>query len=161
MSSPRRPARPARRPGRARGGVRQSLDDFIDRELQRSGTVIVGIIVVFVAVVNLWQPVQIWFEQQARMAQLDREVAAARAMLAEAQADMNRWTDRAYVEAQARERLMFVYPGDISYLVVNDVDAKPSKSDKVLGTVQNTTIDWVAAFVQSYAFAAAPEQESK
>lgn len=122
---------------------------------------IVGIIVVFVAVVNLWQPVQIWFEQQARMAQLDREVAAARAMLAEAQADMNRWTDRAYVEAQARERLMFVYPGDISYLVVNDVDAKPSKSDKVLGTVQNTTIDWVAAFVQSYAFAAAPEQESK
>jgi cell division protein FtsB len=141
--------------------VRQSLDDFIDRELQRSGSVIVGLIIAVVAVVNLWQPVQIWFEQQARIADLDREVAAARATLAEAQADMMRWTDRAYVEAQARERLMFVYPGDISYLVVNDVDAKPAKSEEVLGTVQPTDIDWVDAFVQSYAFAARPEQKSK
>jgi cell division protein FtsB len=141
--------------------VRQSLDDFIDRELQRSGSVIVGIIIAGVAVVNLWQPVQIWFEQQAKIAELDREVAAARATLAEAQADMMRWTDRAYVEAQARERLMFVYPGDISYLVVNDVDAKPAKSDEVLGSVQITEIDWVDAFVQSYAFASKTEQGSK
>jgi cell division protein FtsB len=141
--------------------VRQSLDDFIDRELQRSGSVIVGLIIAVVAIVNLWQPVQIWFEQQARLAELDREVATARATLAEAQADMMRWTDRAYVEAQARERLMFVYPGDISYLVVNDVDAKPAKSDEVVGTVQTTDIDWIDAFVQSYAFAANPVQESK
>lgn len=141
--------------------MRQSLDDFIDRELQRSGAVIVGIIIAIVAVVNLWHPVQIWFEQHARMAELDREVATARATLAEAQADMMRWTDRAYVEAQARERLMFVYPGDISYLVVNDVDAKLAKSDEVLVTVQTTDIDWIDAFVQSYAFAANPVQESK
>jgi len=161
MSSPRRPERSTRSTGRARNGVRQSLDDFIDRELQRSGSVIVGLIIAVVAVVNLWQPVQIWFEQQARIADLDREVAAARATLAEAQADMMRWTDRAYVEAQARERLMFVYPGDISYLVVNDVDAKPAKSDEVLGSVQIAEIDWVDAFVQSYAFAARPEQKSK
>lgn len=161
MSSPRRPERSTRLSGRARNGVRESLDDFIDRELQRSGSIIVGLIIAVVAVVNLWQPVQIWFEQQARIADLDREVAAARATLAEAQADMMRWTDRAYVEAQARERLMFVYPGDISYLVVNDVDAKPAKSDEVLGTVQPTDIDWVDAFVQSYAFAARPERKSK
>ena len=161
MSSPRRPARSTRVSGRARSGVRQSLEDFIDRELRRSGSVIVGIIIAIVAIVNLWQPVQIWFEQQARIAELDREVAAARATLAEAQADMMRWTDRAYVEAQARERLMFVYPGDISYLVVNDVDAKPAKSDEVLVAVQTTTIDWVDAFVQSYAFAATPQQNSK
>jgi hypothetical protein len=56
---------------------------------------------------------------------------------------------------------MFVYPGDISYLVVNDVDAKSAKSDEILGTVQTTSIDWVDAFIQSYAFAANPEQDSK
>ena len=141
--------------------MRQSLDDFIDRELQRSGSVIVGLIIAIVAVVNLWHPVQIWFEQQAKMAELDREVATARATLAEAQADMMRWTDRAYVEAQARERLMFVYPGDISYLVVNDVDAKLAKSDEVVGTIQTTDLEWIDAFVQSYAFAANPVEESK
>lgn len=157
MNSPRRPGAPTRVSGRRRSGIRQGLDDFIQREIQRSGTVIIGIIIAIAAVANLWQPVQIWFEQQARLVELDREVAAARANLAEAQADMKRWTDRAYIEAQARQRLMFVYPGDISYLVVNDVDAKPVKTAEVLGTVQTTSIDWVDAFVKSYAFAAKPE----
>jgi cell division protein FtsB len=161
MTSPRRPSRPTRRSGRTRGGVRQSLDNFLDREAQRSGAIIVGIIIAVAAVVDLSPPIQIWFEQQARLVELDKEVAAARATLAEAQAEVDRWSDRAYVEAQARERLMFVYPGDISYLVVNDVDAEPTKSDEVLGTVQRTSIDWVEAFVQSYAFAAKPETESE
>ncbi|MDP4585992.1 MAG: septum formation initiator family protein [Microbacteriaceae bacterium] len=161
MTSPRPPGRPIRESRRPRGGVRQTLDNVLNREIQRSGAIIVGVIIAVAAVVDLSHPVQIWFEQQARLAELDNEVAAARAALAEAQADVDRWSDRAYIEAQARERLMFVYPGDISYLVVNDVDAKPTKSNEVLGTVQRTSIDWVEAFVQSYAFAAKPETESE
>jgi len=161
MSSPRRPGRPTRGSGRARGGVRRTLDNFLDREIQRSGAVIVGVIIAVAAVVDLSHPVQIWFEQQARLAELDKEVASARANLAEAKAELERWSDRVYVETQARERLMFVYPGDISYLVVNDVNAEPAKSDEVLGTVQQTSIDWLDAFLQSYAFAAQPEQPAK
>jgi cell division protein FtsB len=141
--------------------VRRTLDNFLDREIQRSGAVIVGVIITVAAVVDLSPPVQIWFEQQARLAELDKEVASARANLAEAKAELERWSDRVYVETQARERLMFVYPGDISYLVVNDVNAEPTKSDEVLGTVQQTSIDWVDAFLQSYAFAAQPEQPAK
>ena len=161
MSSPRRPDRPTRAAGRHRPGVRQGIDNFVDREIQRGGVVVVGLIIAFAAVINLWQPVQIWFEQQARLAELDTQVAAAQATLSEAQADMKRWSDRAYIEAQARQRLMFVYPGDISYLVVNDVNVKPAKSDEVLSTVQTTSINWVDAFLQSYAFAADPLQVSK
>ena len=161
MSSPRRPGRPTRGSDRARGGVRRTLDNFLDREIQRSGAVIVGVIIAVAAVVDLSHPVQIWFEQQARLAELDKEVASARANLAEAKAELERWSDRVYVETQARERLMFVYPGDISYLVVNDVNAEPTKSDEVFGTVQQTSIDWVDAFLQSYAFAAQPEQPAK
>ncbi len=161
MSSPRRPGRPTRGSDRARGGVRRTLDNFLDREIQRSGAVIVGVIIAVAAVVDLSHPVQIWFEQQARLAELDKEVASARANLAEAKAELERWSDRVYVETQARERLMFVYPGDISYLVVNDVNAEPTKSDEVLGTVQQTSIDWLDAFLQSYAFAAQPEQPAK
>lgn len=161
MSNPRRPSRPTRGSGRSPRGVRQTLDNFINREIQRSGIIIVTVIIAVAAVIDLSHPVQIWFEQQARLAELDKEVASARATLAEAQADVERWSDRAYVEAQARERLMFVYPGDISYLVVNDVDVKPAKSGEVLGTVQRTSIDWVDAFLQSYAFAAKPESADK
>lgn len=157
MSTPRRPGRPTRVSGRARNGVRQTLDEFIEREIQRSGVVVIGVIIAIAAIVDLSPPIQIWFEQQAKLAQLEKDVAAARANLAEAQADMKRWSDRAYIEAQARERLMFVYPGDISYLVVKDVEVKSVDPDEVLTTVQTTEIDWVDAFMQSYAFAAQPE----
>jgi hypothetical protein len=115
-------------------------------------------VIAIAAVVDLSPPIQIWFEQQARLAQLEKDVAAARATLAEAQADMKRWSDRAYIEAQARERLMFVYPGDISFLIVNDVEVATAPTEEVSGTIQTTSIDWVDAFVQSYAFAANPEQ---
>ena len=158
MSTPRRPGRPARVSGRTRNGVRQTLDDFISREIQRSGAVVIGVVIAIAAVVDLSPPIQIWFEQQARLAQLEKDVAAARATLAEAQADMKRWSDRAYIEAQARERLMFVYPGDISFLIVNDVEVATAPTEDVSGTIQTTSIDWVDAFVQSYAFAANPEQ---
>lgn len=161
MSSPRRPGRPTRRSGLNPRGVNRPPNNFVNRGIKRSGFVIVAVIITVVAIVDLSRPVQIWFEQHARLAELDNEVASARATLAEAQADVERWSDRAYVEAQARERLMFVYPGDISYLVVNDVDVKPAKSDEVLGTVQRTSIDWVDAFLQSYAFAAKPESADK
>lgn len=109
------------------------------------------------AVINLVGPIQIWFEQQVRIAELRAQVDDATASLASAQAELTRWSDRAYVEAQARQRLMYVYPGDISYLVVNDVNAKPAKSTEVLTTVQATDINWVDAFLQSYAFAATTE----
>ena len=158
MSTPRRPGRPTRVSGSPRNGVRQTLDDFISREIQRSGAVVIGVVIAIAAVVDLSPPIQIWFEQQARLAQLEKDVAAARATLAEAQADMKRWSDRAYIEAQARERLMFVYPGDISFLIVNDVEVATAPAEEVSGTIQTTSIDWVDAFIQSYAFAANPEQ---
>ncbi|MEY4312756.1 MAG: hypothetical protein RLZZ319_265 [Actinomycetota bacterium] len=134
--------------------MRWTLNEFIEREIERSGVVITGIIIAAVALWNLVGPIQIWFEQQLRLSELHAEVSKAKATLVEAQSDLARWKDRAYIETQARQRLMYVYPGDISYLIVNDVDTKPAKSNEVVATIQTTEINWVDAFLQSYAFAA-------
>lgn len=139
--------------------MRWTLNEFIEREIERSGVVITAVIIAGAALVNLVQPIQIWFEQQLQLSDLHSEVSAAKATLVEAQADLARWKDRAYIETQARQRLMYVYPGDISYLIVNDVDAKPAKSNEVASTVQTTDINWVDAFLQSYAFAATVSTE--
>lgn len=162
MSTPRRPVvatavrpnRSVRGPRGRRTRPRWTLNEFIEREIERSGVVITGLIIAGAAFVNLVQPIQIWFEQQLQLSALHAEVSAAKASLVEAQADLARWKDRAYIETQARQRLMYVYPGDISYLIVNDVDVKPAKSNEIVATVQTTDINWVDAFLQSYAFAA-------
>ena len=159
MSSAVRPERAPRGPRVRRSRVRWTLNEFIEREIERSGVVITGVIIAGAALVNLVQPIQIWFEQQLQIADLHTEVSAAKASLVEAQSDLARWKDRAYIETQARQRLMYVYPGDISYLIVNDIDTKPAKSNEVVGTVQTTDINWVDAFLQSYAFAATASTE--
>ena len=44
----------------------------------------------------------------------------AQADVDELEAEIARWDDPAYIEAQARDRLYYVFPGDRSYLVVGD-----------------------------------------
>lgn len=116
--------------------------------------------VIIVAVFVLFEPVQIWFQQQIRIAELQAEVAKSTAEVSAMQEDLKRWGDRAYVEAQARQRLLFVYPGDVSYLIVNDITVKESVSVDASAAVRTTDINWVDALVGSY-IAAAVDQEVK
>lgn len=116
--------------------------------------------VIIVAVFVLFEPVQIWFQQQIRIAELQAEVAKSTAEVSAMQEDLKRWGDKAYVEAQARQRLLFVYPGDVSYLIVNDITVKESVSVDASAAVRTTDINWVDALVGSY-IAAAVDQEVK
>ena len=116
--------------------------------------------VIIVAVFVLFEPVQIWFQQQIRIAELQAEVAKSTAEVSAMQEDLKRWGDKAYVEAQARQRLLFVYPGDVSYLIVNDITVTESVSVDASAAVRTTDINWVDALVGSY-IAAAVDQEVK
>jgi cell division protein FtsB len=113
------------------------------------------LLVVAMAVFVLFEPVQIWFEQQARIGQLKAEVTKSKAAVAAMQEDLQRWGDKAFVEAQARQRLLFVYPGDVSYLIVNDITVDGDVSVDASATVTTTDINWVDALIGSYVAAAA------
>lgn len=137
-----------------------SLSDIWARQLERSGMWLGILAVIIVAVFVLFEPVQIWFQQQIRIAELQAEVAKSTAEVSAMQEDLKRWGDKAYVEAQARQRLLFVYPGDVSYLIVNDITVKESVSVDASAAVRTTDINWVDALVGSY-IAAAVDQEVK
>lgn len=109
------------------------------------------------AVITLFEPVSIWFEQRAKIAELQQQVTEDTEALAEIQANIERWSDPAYIEAQARQRLLYVYPGDISYLIVNDVTVDEIDRTVAPKTVGTTEINWVDALVGSYAAAAVGE----
>jgi cell division protein FtsB len=82
-----------------------------------SQVVTMGLLVVL-AIFSLAPQVQIWYEQQVQIADLEKQNAETRANLTQMKEDLKRWDDPAYVRAQARDRLYYVMPGEISFLVM-------------------------------------------
>ena len=134
-----------------------SLADLWSAQLERGGMWLGVLVIAGLTVFVLFEPVQIWFGQQQRIAQLTEDVAKSEAAVASVTADIERWSDAAFVEAQARQRLLYVYPGDVTYLIVNDVVGESVDKPVPTEAVQTTDINWVDALVSSYvASATAP-----
>ena len=75
-------------------------------------------LVALVLVVLLAPTVRSFFSQRGEIAALERQVAQGTERVAQLEAEQERWSDPAYIEQQARERLKFVRPGEVSYTVV-------------------------------------------
>lgn len=68
---------------------------------------------------------------------------------------LERWNDRVFVETQARSRLMFVYPGDITYLVLDDLPEDDSDGNTIVSEdIQLAQPNWRESLLASYLVAA-------
>ncbi len=74
----------------------------------------------------VWPSIRVFNEQRASNAALVAERDAAQAQVNDLNAQLARWQDPAYVVAQARERLAYVYPGETPYRVVDPEVARPA-----------------------------------
>lgn len=120
------------------------------RTMRLSGFTVLMLGLLVLAVIVLAPNLRILIEQQQTIAQLRQSVAAAEASVDELTEDVGRWSDPAYIESQARERLYFVYPGDISYLVVGDAGVPATRDGQPISdTIQTTQIDWVSTLMAS------------
>ena len=127
------------------------------RNLRFSGfsALMLGIIVLFVVV--LAPSLRTLIQQQEQITQKREQVAAAKADVAAKRSDVARWNDPAYIEAQARDRLLYVYPGEESYLVMGaSGQGSTSKGALVTDsgtpvstTVQTPKVDWVSGMLSS------------
>ncbi|WNM27956.1 septum formation initiator family protein [Demequina capsici] len=81
----------------------------------------VGIVAVVVAlaIAVVVPSLRVYFSQQATLAELTVQRDAAQADVDTLQANVDRWSDDAYVIAQARERLHLVFPGETAYTVTD------------------------------------------
>ena len=70
--------------------------------------------------------------QRADIAALEAQVAQGKADVAALRAETEKWSDPAYIEQQARERLKFVKPGDKSYSVIDPPSTTTAPSTKVV-----------------------------
>lgn len=120
------------------------------RSLQVSGFTVTVLLLIVAALVVLAPSLKVLVEQQNEIAALERRVAEQQAVVDGLQRDIDRWQDPAYIEAQARDRLLYVYPGDITYLIVDDgMTAEGGGGAPVSDEIQTTRVDWTRALLSS------------
>lgn len=104
----------ARRPGlRIAGG----------RLTGRAGILALALCAVMVTIAY---PLQQYLAQRSQIAALNARNAATARQVAQLQAELAKWSDPAYVAIQARERLHYVKPGEIGFIVPNPAtDSEP------------------------------------
>jgi cell division protein FtsB len=88
--------------------------------------------VILIGMFTLAPSVQIWYEQQRQIADYRALVEQAKENLEGMQQERLRWDDEVYIRAQARDRLYFVMPGEVSFLVM---DAEGIDLSDTSGTV--------------------------
>jgi cell division protein FtsB len=104
---------------------------------------------------------QLWFEQRQAIADLQSQVQARKDDLKNMQVQRNRWNDPSFVRAQARNRLFYVMPGEVSYVVmdaneaadatktVGDVLAAKTNFTDITTKITATKNDWMGAVVET------------
>jgi len=133
------------------------------RNFRLSGFALSTLLLVVAALVVLAPSLKTFVEQQQQIAALEESVRLAEERVGDLESEIDRWSDPAYIEAQARDRLYYVYPGDITFLVVGDDDASFDEGGlPISDEIQTTRVDWVRALLstvyESGLTVATPEQ---
>lgn len=93
------------------------------------------LILIVVGVFTIAPSVQTWFDYQQKIADMKTQVQQAKDSLAQMKVDLKRWDDPVYVRTQARQRLYYVLPGEISYLVMDAGSVDTSDKSGTVGAM--------------------------
>ena len=72
--------------------------------------------VVLVGMISI--PAKQLLDQHYRLSALQGRIDQNNALIAKLQGEVDRWSDPAFVKAQARQRLKYVMPGEVGYIVL-------------------------------------------
>lgn len=122
------------------------------RGIRLSGFSFVMMGILVLAVVVLAPSLRVYADQRQQVERLEAIVQEAQGTVDQLKSERERWNDRTYITTQARDRLSYVMPGDISFLVINDL---PVPAEGVAPTapvsteIQDTPVDWMQSMFTS------------
>ena len=92
-----------------------------------------------------------YLEQRQKIAALEQSVQLTKEQIADLERERTRWDDPVYVTTQARERLYYVKPGDVPYLIDFDLDPAdlPPKQQEVSDQIEERPADWMPQLLRS------------
>ncbi len=120
------------------------------RSIRLSGFAITALGLIVLALVVLAPSLRVYIQQQQQIAALQEGVAQAKTSVSDLKSQKARWDDPKYIEALARKRLNYVFPGEYSYLVINDAATPTTKDgEPISDSIQSTRVDWVGTMLSS------------
>ncbi|GGR36896.1 septum formation initiator family protein [Agromyces mediolanus] len=155
-----REPRPERQPRSARRRAASSAAQAPEAGAVRQGwlggirfsgfsLIMMGLLVL--AVVVLAPTVSSFAAQRQQIAELRAEVSQQEAELTKLRTERERWSDETFIVTQARERLYYVLPGEVSYLVIDDrSDADKTEAEHAVSAdVTEAEHDWLSSLLDS------------
>jgi cell division protein FtsB len=94
-----------------------------------------------------------FIDQRQKIAALEASVQVSADEITALEQQQERWEDPAFITTQARERLYYVKPGEVVYLVDNDLDpaSLPQEQTPVSGDLVETPADWMPQLLRTVA----------
>ena len=124
-------------------------------------------IAVIIVIIGLMQQVSTFHDYALNLSELNglkKQEATLEAQKQDLENDIARWDDKAYVTAQARERLGFVFPGEVSVRVEHPEAVTGSTTSKSSGTSsaqdEQTTLPWYKELAYAFQQADTPSRSS-
>ena len=92
-----------------------------------------------------------FIDQRQKIASLEQSIQVSEDEITALEKERERWEDPAYITTQARERLYYVKPGEVVYLIDNDLDpaALPQQQGPVSDTLEETPSDWMPQLLRT------------
>lgn len=119
--------------------------------IRLSGFMVIMLGLVVLAAFVLVPTMGTYLDQRQQIAALERSVQLTREQIDELESERERWSDPAYITTEARERLYYVRPGEVVYLVDNDLPPEdvPQEQGAVSDEVERTRTDWMSQLLRS------------
>lgn len=116
-----------------------------------SGFSLIMMGVLVLAVVVLAPTIAAFAHQRQQIAELRAAVSAQEEEVQRLRDERERWNDETFITTQARERLYYVMPGEVSYLVIDDRTeaAKADATAEVSAEVTESKGDWMRTLLDS------------
>ena len=120
------------------------------RSIRLSGFTIAALTLIVLTVVVLAPSLRILVEQRQEITALTADVAEQQEAVDELEGQRARWDDPSYIQSLARERLDYVYPGEFSFLVIDDgMTVTAPDGLPISEEIQTTEVDWIGSMLSS------------
>jgi cell division protein FtsB len=96
-----------------------------------TGRAVVLILVLAALVMSLAFPLREYLAQRSAIAVAEQREALLKDRVQELQGEVDRWSDDAFVEQQARERLHYVYPGETGLVLLTPEDVQKARKPEI------------------------------
>lgn len=154
-----------------------SQGKVLAKSLRINSTWVSVIAVVVIGSFLISPDVEAFLNQRRQIAEMEESIRLAQEQVEQMQAERDRWQDPVYIRSQARDRLYYVLPGEVSYLVMDSsgmdfsdtsgtvgaILADRRSADEISTEIAAANDNWVDSLLESFLRAAIdqPVEEEK